>query len=67
MLSPAFFRLFWLLFIGVIGLLGLGLAMVAGMLLALGDLPSGMAAAMLGAACALLCGTADTVRRSLPG
>lgn len=66
-LASAFCRLFWLLFIGVVDALGVGLAMLAGMLFALGDRPSGVVAATLGAACALLCGAAESARRGLPG
>lgn len=67
MLSLAFCRLFWLLFIGVIGVLGVGLAVLVGMLFALGDLPSGVVAATLGTAYALRCGAAESARRRLPG
>lgn len=67
MRSSAFCRLFWLLFTGVIGLLGLGLATLAGMLLALGDLPAGAVTAVRGAARARLGGAAESARRGPPG
>ncbi len=66
MLPAMFFRLFWLVFIALIGMLGLGLAALAGALLAQRNLPSAVAACVLTAACALLCGLAEDARRSLP-
>jgi flavin-dependent dehydrogenase len=62
----AFFRLFWVVFIALIGMLGVGIAALAGALLARRDLASAVAACVLTVACALLCGLAEDARRSLP-
>ncbi len=63
----AFFRTFWVLFIGLIGLLGLALAMTAGMALAGGSMPSFVVATMMTGACAVLCGAAHTSLRQISG
>ena len=65
MLSAQFFRFFWLTFIAIMALLGVAIAMLAGSLLARGDLAGTATAVALTAACALLCGIAEDTRRAL--
>ncbi|MER3420668.1 MAG: hypothetical protein C4290_09175 [Chloroflexota bacterium] len=58
MLSHTFFQFFWLLFIGLMSLLGLAAALAAGLTFARGDVPSGIVATAMAMACGLLCGIA---------
>jgi hypothetical protein len=63
MLNSVFWQTFWLVFISLIGMLGLALAMVAGAELAVGDYPSVAAAVFMAGACGALCIMADETRR----
>lgn len=60
-----FFRSFWMIFVGLMGLHGLSLAIVAGGSLAGGEWVIGALAAVLALVCAVLCGAADDCRRAL--
>lgn len=57
-LGHAFFQFFWLLFIGLMGLLGLAAALAAGLTFARGEVASGIVATLMALACGLLCGIA---------
>jgi len=66
-INSSFFQMFWLVFIGLMGLLGISLAMTAGFSLATRDVPSALVATALTGACALLCGIAHmTYREAQP-
>lgn len=64
MLSGRLFEMFWLVFIGLVGLLGLTLAMTAGIAFAQHALASGIVATLLTATCAVLCGEAQSCLRA---
>jgi hypothetical protein len=60
-----FFLFFWVTLIGLLGMLGLGTAALAGAALRSGEFASGGATTALALACGLLCGIAQDACRSL--
>lgn len=64
MLSEGFFRAFWLTFMGLIGLLGIAIAMDAGMAIAAGDYVATVVALLLCAGCGALCVIAEETRQT---
>ena len=65
MLSANFFVCFWLTFIGLVAMLGLSTAMLAGASLRSGEIAAGITATVLTLACGLVCGIAQDTCRSL--
>ena len=65
MLSTNFFVFFWITLIGLMGMLGVGAAALAGSLLRSGNLASGATATAIALVCGLLCGIAQDACRSL--
>ena len=65
MLSTRFFVSFWVMLIGLMGMLGLAAAALAGTLLRSGDIAAGITATVITLACGLLCGIAQDAWRSL--
>jgi hypothetical protein len=64
MMSQGFFQSFWIAFTGLIGLLGIAIAMDAGMAMAAGDIVASVVALLLCAACGALCVIAEETRHS---
>jgi hypothetical protein len=64
MLPTTFFTCFWLTLIGMMGMLGLTGAILAGAALRSGELGAGMTATVLTLACGLVCGIAQDAWRT---
>jgi hypothetical protein len=62
-LSGGFFQAFWLTYIGLIGLLGITIAMDAALAIAVGDMLAALTALGLCAACGALCIVAEETRQ----
>ncbi len=65
MLSTNVFVCFWLMLIGLMGMLGIATAMLAGAALRSGSIASGITLTVLTLACGLVCGIAQDSWRSL--
>lgn len=62
MINARFFEFFWVTFIGLIGMLGLALALVAGTTLAMREISVAITAVALSAGCGALCVMAEEAR-----
>ncbi len=65
MLSGRIFQMFWIVFIGLIGMLGLTLAMTAGVAFAQHSYATALVATLLTGVCALMCGEAQASLRAV--
>jgi multisubunit Na+/H+ antiporter MnhE subunit len=67
MVPAQFFRIFWLVYLALMAMLGAAISVAAGWLFAHREMESAVTATMMTALCGLLCGAADDSRHSLPG